>query len=338
MKVAVVILNWNGKKFLEQFLPSVIKYSKEDAEVIIADNGSTDTSIHFLKEHFPEVRIIELPENKGFTGGYNAALKEVEADYYVLLNSDIEVTKNWIKPVIQLMDKDISIAACQPKILSYSDKTRFEYAGAAGGYIDWLGYPFCRGRIFEETEIDSGQYNDEQEVFWATGACMFVRAQVFNELGGFDEHFFAHMEEIDLCWRMKNLGYKVYYSPNSTVYHVGGGTLGKESPQKTFLNFRNNLYLLIKNLPLERVIFVLLLRFIMDGVAVIRFLAQGNSKSSIAVLKAYLEVIINTLRVGRGNDTPPAYKIKGVYQMSIVIEHFLHKKNKFTELNTKSFF
>lgn len=338
MKVAVVILNWNGQKFLEQFLPSVIRYSSEDAEVIVADNGSTDESIKVLKQKFPKVRIVELTENKGFTGGYNAALKQVDADYYVLLNSDIEVTKDWIKPIIGLMERDTTIAACQPKIISFDDKSRFEYAGAAGGYIDWLGYPFCRGRIFEETEQDKGQYNDECEVFWATGACMFVRPSVFHNVGGFDEHFFAHMEEIDLCWRMKNLGHKVYYSPHSTVYHVGGGTLGKENPQKTFLNFRNNLYLLLKNLPLERMIFVLILRFLMDGVAVLRFLAQGNGKSSLAVLRAYLEVTINTLRVGRGSDTPHAYKLSGVYQMSIVIEHFLNKKKKFTELNPKNFF
>ncbi len=338
MKVAVVILNWNGKGFLEQFLPSVIKYSKDDAEVVVADNGSTDNSIAFLKESFPEISTIELPENKGFTGGYNTALKQVDADYYVLLNSDIEVTPNWIKPIIQLMQEDEEIAACQPKILAFKEKERFEYAGAAGGYIDWLGYPFCRGRVFEETEIDKGQYDDTREVFWATGACMFVRSKVFNELGGFDEHFFAHMEEIDLCWRMKNMGHKVYYSPNSIVYHVGGGTLGKENPQKTFLNFRNNLYLLLKNLPLEQLVFVLLLRFLLDGIAMIRFLTQGNAKSTIAVIRAYLEVAINTLRVGRGNDTPPSQKLKGVYQNSIVIEHFIHKKKKFSELNQKSFF
>lgn len=337
MKVAVVILNWNGQSFLEQFLPSVIEYSMGDAEVIVADNGSTDASIQLLTDKFPQVRLIELPENKGFTGGYNAALKQVDADYYILLNSDIEVSPGWIKPIIQLMESDDSIAACQPKILAYNDKTRFEYAGAAGGYIDWLGYPFCRGRIFEVTEVDEGQYNDEREVFWATGACMFVRAKIFHAVGGFDEHFFAHMEEIDLCWRMKNNGHKVYYCPNSTVYHVGGGTLAKENPQKTFLNFRNSLYLLIKNLPIERMIFVLFLRLILDGVAMIRFLTQGNAKSSVAVLRAYLEVIINTLRLGRGNETK-AYKVSGVYQMSIVIEHFLNKKQKFSELRESSFF
>lgn len=331
MKVAVVILNWNGKKFLEQFLPSVIAHSAESAQVIVADNGSTDESVAFLKREFSEVTILEMPENKGFTGGYNEALKLVDAEYYILLNSDIEVSPHWIEPIIKLMDKDTSIAACQPKILAYADKSKFEYAGAAGGYIDWLGYPFCRGRIFDTTEVDKGQYDDEREVFWATGACMFVRASVFHQLGGFDEHFFAHMEEIDLCWKMQNAGYKVYYSPASKIYHVGGGTLDKENPRKTFLNFRNNLYLLINNLPMEKLVFILFLRFIMDGIAVLRFFAQGNWQNGVSVLKAYLEVSINFIRLGKEKPTPPG-PLKGVYPKSIVIEYFLGKKRKFSEL------
>lgn len=332
MKVAVVILNWNGRKFLEQFLPSVIEHSKEDAEVIVADNGSSDDSIEFLKTNFREVRLIEMPVNKGFTGGYNEALKQVDAEYYILLNSDIEVTPDWIKPIIKLMDSDDKIAACQPKILSYSEKDKFEYAGAAGGYIDWLGYPFCRGRIFETTEVDEGQYDDERQVFWATGACMFVRASVFHRLGGFDEHFFAHMEEIDLCWRMQNAGHKVYFSPHSKIYHVGGGTLKKESPHKTFLNFRNNLYMLINNLPVEKLIFILLLRFLLDGVAAFKFLAEGNWGNSVSVLKAYMEVMINVLRHGLKKETS-TMRSDLIYQNSIVVEYFLRKKQRFSDLD-----
>lgn len=332
MKVAVVILNWNGKKFLEQFLPSVIQHSTEHAEVIVADNGSTDNSVQFVKERFKGVRVIEMPVNKGFTGGYNEALKEVDSEYYILLNSDIEVTANWIPPIIKLMDKESSIAACQPKILSYQEKDKFEYAGAAGGFIDWLGYPFCRGRIFDTTEIDEGQYDDERQVFWATGACMFVRAKVFHELGGFDEHFFAHMEEIDLCWRMQNAGYKVYYCPHSKIYHVGGGTLKKESPHKTFLNFRNNLYMLINNLPIEKLIFTMFLRLILDSIAALRFVMQGNWKNSVSVFKAYLEVSINFLRTGKGKSLPGRMNY-GIFLNSIVVEYFLNKKRKFSDLD-----
>ena len=222
-KVAVVILNYNGQKFLETFLPSVVIHN-DGYEIIVADNASTDDSVNLLKTKFADIKIIQLANNDGFAGGYNNALKEIEAEYYILLNSDVEVTPNWTKSIIDLMDTDKSIAACQPKILSYQQKTHFEYAGAAGGYIDWLGYPFCRGRIFDSYEEDKGQYNDTKEIFWATGACMFVRAEIFQQLNGFDANFFAHMEEIDLCWRIKNQGNRILYSSASTVYHVGGGT------------------------------------------------------------------------------------------------------------------
>ncbi len=225
-KVAVVILNWNGKSFLEKFLPIVIKYSSS-AQIIVADNQSSDDSVSFLKQHFPEVRIIINPSNDGFSTGYNLALKQVEAEYYVLLNSDVEVTEKWIEPIMDLMDSNKQIAACQPKILDYNHKTTFEYAGAAGGFMDKYGYPFCRGRIFNSLEEDKGQYNNSTEVFWATGACMFVRAEAFWKVGGFDDDYFAHMEEIDVCWRMKNIGYQIYVEPKSLVYHVGGGTLNK---------------------------------------------------------------------------------------------------------------
>ena len=247
VRIAVVILNWNGRHFLEKFLPDVIRFSSDDASVVVADNASTDDSVEYLKKNFPSVRIILNEKNEGFTGGYNRALEKVEAEFYVLLNSDVEVTQDWLKPLLRLMDANKKIAACQPKILSYHEKDKFEYAGAGGGFIDKNGYPFCRGRIFSELETDHHQFDDERPVFWATGACMFVRASVYHELKGLDENFFAHMEEIDLCWRMQRAGYEVYYCGKSTVYHVGGGTLPKNNPRKTYLNFRNNLITFTKN-------------------------------------------------------------------------------------------
>jgi len=265
--VAVVILNWNGKKFLEKFLPSVVSNSG-DAEIIMADNNSSDDSISFMAINYPNIRIIKNSENGGFAKGYNDALKQIKSDYYILLNSDIEVTPNWIDPLFDLMENDSMIAACQPKLRSYYQQDEFEYAGAAGGFIDKWGYPFCRGRIFGHLEKDEAQYENVEEVFWATGAAMFVRAKYFWEVGGLDEDFFAHMEEIDLCWRLKNKGYKIMVHPQSVVFHVGGGTLPKNSPTKTYLNFRNNFYLLYKNLPKKRFKRVFIFRLIWDGVAV----------------------------------------------------------------------
>jgi len=230
VKTAVVILNWNGRRFLEQFLPLVISRSHDQAAIIVADNGSTDDSVEMLRNNFPEIEVIINPTNEGYAGGYNHALKQVDAEYYILLNSDIEVSENWIEPVIAMMDADKAIAACQPKIRSYFDPASFEYAGAAGGFLDRFGYPFCRGRLFQTLEKDLGQFDDACEIFWATGACMFVRAEVFHTAGGFDEDFFAHMEEIDLCWRIKNMKYKVMYCPDSIVYHIGGGTLPRTLP------------------------------------------------------------------------------------------------------------
>ena len=240
--VAVVILNWNGKKYLEQFLPSLIEHTGSDAEIVVADNASTDDSLSFLKTNFPSIRVIQNTTNGGFARGYNLALKQVEADYYVLLNSDIEVTANWLKPVISMMEQDEKIGACQPKIRSFHHRNSFEYAGAAGGYIDEYGYPFCRGRLFLTIEEDNGQYDDTVEISWASGACMFVRSRLFHQLGGLDDDFFAHMEEIDFCWRLHNYGYRVMYCPGSTVYHIGGGTLPKASWRKTYFNFRNNFF------------------------------------------------------------------------------------------------
>jgi GT2 family glycosyltransferase len=240
IKTAIVILNWNGEGFLKQFLPDVIKHSNSFASVIVADNASSDGSIDYLKSLGSDVRIIQLDKNYGFTGGYNKALKEVDAEYYVLLNSDVEVRAGWIQPVIDFMDEHTQVGICQPKIKSFHQPTHFEYAGASGGFIDWLGYPFCRGRLFNSLEEDKGQYNDNLEVFWATGACMFIRAKLYHELNGLDENFFAHMEEIDLCWRAQLSGQKIMVIPAAEVYHVGGGTLPKNNPRKTFYNFRNN--------------------------------------------------------------------------------------------------
>ena len=320
-KVAVVILNYNGQKFLETFLPSVVE-NNDGYEIIIADNASTDNSIDFLKSNYSNIKVIQLTNNEGFAGGYNNALQKIEAEYYVLLNSDVEVTPNWVKPMIDLMDNDKTIAACQPKIRSYHQKTHFEYAGAAGGYIDWLGYPFCRGRVFDSYEQDLGQYDDTKEVFWATGACMFVRAKVFHDLGGFDTHFFAHMEEIDLCWRMKNAGYKVMYSSVSTVYHVGGGTLHKSNPRKTFLNYRNGLAMLYKNLPSNKLFSTILLRLVLDGISGVKLLIDGSFSDFLAVIKAHFAFYAMIPKLERKSPK----NVIGIYQKSIVWEHFVKKQ------------
>ena len=247
--VAIVILNWNGKRYLQQFLPSVLSTTYPNARVVVADNASTDDSIQFIQQHHPEIELVTLSKNFGFAGGYNEALKKVQADYYVLLNSDVEVTPGWLEPMIALLEQDNSFVACQPKVLSYHHQNLFEYAGACGGWMDAYGYPFSRGRVFETCEEDKGQYEEIQKVFWATGAAMVVRSQAFHEQGGFDDYLFAHMEEIDLCWRMQMSGYKIFCCPQSVVYHVGGGTLPKGNSRKTFLNFRNNQIILAKNLP-----------------------------------------------------------------------------------------
>ncbi len=289
MKVAVVILNWNGRNFLRQFLPSVISCSS-NAEIFVADNASTDDSLEILQSEFPSVRLIINKQNFGFAGGYNEALKQVESDYYILLNSDVEVTPGWIEPVIEMMEAHRSIAACQPKILSHADHSSFEYAGAAGGYIDKYGYPFCRGRIFNTIEKDKGQYDDVQRIFWATGACMFVRATSFRAVSGFDKSFFAHMEEIDLCWRMQKAGGSIYYCPHAKVYHVGGGTLNKSNPHKTYLNFRNNLLMLYKNLSPEKFEKVFMIRKRFDFLAAMKFMiTPGGWGDMMAVRKAHTD-------------------------------------------------
>jgi hypothetical protein len=335
--VAVVILNWNGREFLRKFLPSVIEHSRGIAEIIVADNASTDSSIEFLQNTYPEVRIITNRTNGGFARGYNEALAEVEADYYILLNSDIEVTAGWIEPVIALLESDADIAACQPKLRSYHEPEKFEYAGAAGGYIDTYGYPFCRGRIFEAIETDTGQYNDAIEIFWATGACMFVKASLFHKMGGFDADFFAHMEEIDFCWRLKNEGYRIMYCPDSVVYHVGGGTLPKKSSRKTYLNFRNNISLLFKNLPANELYRVFAVRFPLDGVAAIKFLLDGGLADFYAVLKAHLYFYKNLPALIRKRKNLKQLKVSGIYSKNMVFNHYLKKIKLFSQLDINDF-
>ena len=331
-------MNYNGCRFLEQFLPNVIaNCDPTTTEIIVADNASEDDSVAFMKSHFPEIRLIENGSNGGFTTGYNLALRQVEAQYYVLLNSDIEVTPHWVEPIVEMMDADPQIAACQPKILSYYHKEQFEYAGASGGFIDKYGYPFCRGRVFQNLENDLGQYDDPREVFWATGACMFVRANLYHQVGGLDDSFFAHMEEIDLCWRLKNVGYKVYCCPQSKVYHIGGGTLPKNSPRKTYLNFRNNLSLLVKNLPEHRVKRTILYRIFLDWVAALKFLFEGCPKDFRMVFKAHRD-FYKRLKSLRANRKQTGHQLVScIYKRNIVFDSILGGKKKFSDLKSSDF-
>jgi GT2 family glycosyltransferase len=287
MDIAVVILNWNGKALLETYLPSVVTHS-ENAKIYVADNASTDDSLEFLASNYPEIVIIKNTKNYGFAGGYNEALKFVEEDIYVLLNNDVEVTNTWLDGILQMFKTKANIAAVQPKIKSIRNPSKFDYAGAAGGFLDALGYPFCRGRIFDHIENDHGQYDNDIEIFWASGACLAITKNCFREAGGFDESYFAHQEEIDLCWRLKNLGYKIWYTGKSEVFHLGGGTLASSNPQKTFLNFRNSLSTLLKNTK-NNTFGILLIRMLLDGVAAFRFLFQGKSSHFLAILKAHLD-------------------------------------------------
>ncbi len=334
-KVALVILNYNGVKFLDKFLPSVIECSSDHAEIWIADNCSTDGSLELLEEKFKHINVIQNESNGGFASGYNVALRQIQADYYILLNSDIEVTQNWIKPVIDLMESDQEVAACQPKIRSYYNKSGFEYAGAAGGFIDEYGYPFCRGRIFQSLEEDKGQYDNDIEVFWATGACMFVRADLFHKLNGFDDRFFAHMEEIDFCWRVKSLGYKVMVCHSSMVYHVGGGTLPVGSAWKTYLNFRNNFMLLYKNLPSKRMYKVLMMRLFLDGIAAIKFLIEGGFSDFVAVIRAHVYFYRNWRSIRKTRMKTFRNNVSKVYQGNIVVDHYILRKKKFSELKKR---
>ncbi|WP_044404211.1 glycosyltransferase family 2 protein [Lacinutrix sp. Hel_I_90] len=329
MKIAVVILNWNGKALLEKFLPSVVAYSKE-ATVYVADNASTDDSITFVTAAFPSVNIIKNKSNGGYAKGYNDALKGIDADVFCLLNSDIEVTKNWLTPVVETFKKEPNTAIIQPKILDYHNKTHFEYAGAAGGYLDKYAYPFCRGRIFDTIEKDKGQYNKNSQIFWASGACFFIRKQVFERLNGFDASFFAHMEEIDLCWRAFNFGYTSKYVGESKVYHVGGATLNASNPRKTYLNFRNSLFTLTKNAG-GNTLFLIVIRLVLDGLAAFKFLLALKPAHSLAVLKAHFNFYFNLPRVLKQRKLMPR---KGHYfrTKSIVWSYFISKKKTFKRL------
>ncbi len=329
MKVAVVILNWNGKKLLEQFLPSVVMYSKV-ATVYVADNASTDDSVAFIKDQFPEVSIVVNPTNTGYAGGYNDALQHIEADVYALVNSDIEVTENWLQPIIKAFQNEPTTAIIQPKILDYKNKDYFEYAGAAGGFIDQYGYPFCRGRIFNTLEKDLGQYDTNQEIFWASGACFFIRSNVYKELKGFDTSFFAHQEEIDLCWRAINKGHTIKYLFESKVFHVGGATLQQGNPKKTELNFRNSLLMLTKNLPKKVLFRVLFIRMVLDGIAGIKFFLEGQPKHLVAVLKAHFSFY--QMFAKNYNKRGTYQESKYYYTKSIVLSYFIKKIHFFNEL------
>lgn len=339
MHTAVVILNWNGKHMMERFLPSVTANTTGNAEVVIADNGSTDDSLDFLHDNYPTLRIIQLDKNYGFAEGYNKALSQIEADYYVLLNDDVEVTPGWVEPVIEQMEAGgPQTAICQPKLLMYDQKDTFEYAGGAGGFVDKYGYPFCRGRMFTSLEQDHGQYDDPSEIFWASGAAMFVRAEVWKKLGGLDGDFFAHMEEIDFCWRAKNAGYIVEYCPKSTIYHVGGGTLPPSNPRKTYLNFRNNMALLYKNLPKNRLLWVLTARVVLDYVAAFKFLLEKKPKEFKAVIDAHKAFHKWLPQLKQKRQTlGKQQSVSCIYQGLLLVQYYLLKHSKFSQLKKQSF-
>lgn len=334
-KVAIVILNFNGEKFLRDLLPNVVANSPE-GEVIVADNGSSDGSIAFMKNEMPHVRLIEFTENYGFAEGYNRALRLVEAEYYILLNSDVEVTPGWLRPLISYMDAHPETAACQPKLMAFHQRDSFEYAGACGGFIDALGYPFCRGRIFGTVEKDEKQYDSVMEVFWATGACLMVRSHLYHEIGGLDGEFFAHMEEIDMCWRMKARGHSIVCVPESMVFHVGGGTLSAESPRKTYLNFRNNMLMLYKN-QFDHYGCRFVVRMLLDYVAALQMLVQGKPKNARAVFKArrdFWKMKKAFAEKRRTNKQQTISNIpQGMLTSSILMAYYLKGKKRFNQLN-----
>jgi GT2 family glycosyltransferase len=337
MTTAIVILNWNGEKYLKQFLPILIKNTTlNESRIIVADNASTDSSLSALKELFPSVQTIVLDKNYGFAGGYNKALAQIEADFYVLLNSDVEVTPNWLEPLISYMYEYENVAACQPKILSYYNRNRFEHAGAAGGYIDRFGFPFCRGRVLSLAEEDNGQYDTTADIFWATGACFLVRSDTYWKVGGLDDDFFAHMEEIDMCWRFKSRGYKVVCVPESTVFHIGGGTLNTESPHKTYLNFRNNLLMLYKNLPEKHLRSTMNWRFVFDYVAALQLFITGKPKNALSVFKAREDFrkMIPDFESKRNQNIlfATSDNQSDIFQESIVVNFYLKGKRTFNSL------
>lgn len=331
MKTAIVILNWNGQKLLEQFLPSIVNFSSELADVYVADNASSDASISFVREHFPSVKIVENSSNGGYAKGYNDALSTIDAEIYCLINSDVEVTQDWLPPVLDVFKRNENTAIIQPKLLDFKDKSKFEYAGAGGGFIDLYGYPYCRGRLFNTLEEDNGQFDDQAKIFWASGACFFIRSKVYHQLEGFDEDYFAHQEEVDLCWRTQNEGFEVEYVGTSTVYHVGGATLQESNPKKTFLNFRNSLLNVIKNVPKQWFLFVVFSRLILDGIAGIKFLIELRPIHTWAIIKAHLSVYKNFYRFLKKRR-----KLQKKYEYnlhtSIVWQYFLLKRRFFKNL------
>lgn len=336
--VAIAILNFNGKKHLENYLPSVLQHSPH-CDIYVIDNCSSDGSVEFLQTHFPEVKLVINEKNHGFAGGYNAGLRHIKADVYVILNSDIQVTENWLQAPLECLYHHPQTAACQPKIKALMQPTHFEHAGASGGYLDRFGFPFCRGRIFDIAEEDHGQYNDTREVFWASGACLFIRSEAFFKSGGFDADFFAHMEEVDLCWRLKRMGHKIYVVPDSTVYHLGGGTLNYQSTFKTYLNFRNNLFMLQKNLH-NHIFVTMFWRLFLDGIAGWKFLLSGNGKHTWAILRAHAQFYKYASKnrrkrkaFNREHHPNPHYPLTGWYKRSIVFDFFLRGKKKFSDLD-----
>ncbi len=328
--LSVVLLNYNGKHHLESFLPSVVKFSKP-YEVIIVDNGSTDGSVDYVKTNFPSVVTIPFDQNFGFCGGYNRALAQIESEYVVLLNTDVEVTENWIGPVLSSLQRDSSIKAAQPKILDQKAKTKFEYAGGSGGFIDTLGYPFCRGRIFQTIETDTGQYENSRDIFWASGSCLFMHRETYLNLGGLDEDFFAHMEEIDLCWRIWNSGNRVIVAPQSRVFHVGGGTLDKSKPQKTYLNFRNGLSLLIKNERSTTLIWKLPLRVVLDWVALVKFSLESGPSHGLAIIRAHFYILFHLGSNLKKRSPSKASVKKPILKGWIIWSYFIKQRKKFSQ-------
>ena len=336
-KVGVVVISYNGKELLEKFLPRILKTDYNDFEVYVIDNASTDGTGKYLASAFPEVKVIAIPENKGFTNGYVEGLSQITNEYYILVSSDIEVSDNWIHPVIDLMESDVSIAACQPKIKSYDDKKMFEYSGSAGGFIDYLGYPFCRGRMFFSMEEDNGQYDDIREVFWASGGCLFIRSKLYHSAGGLDNDFFAHMEEIDLCWRLKNMGYKIMVCPKSVVYHVGGHIIAYGSPGKIYRNFRNSLITNLKNMSLFEALWKIPLRMALDNIYQTKVLFSGNFSEFLNITKAHIHFLFYLPRwIGKRREVNKLVNKRnksGIYPNSIVWAYFVKKKEKFSNLD-----
>jgi GT2 family glycosyltransferase len=331
LKTAIIILNWNGQKLLEQFLPSIVNFSLNQADIYVADNASTDDSIAYVKRVFPSVKIIENAVNGGYAKGYNDALQSVDADIYCLINSDVEVTKNWLTPILDIFRSDKNTAIIQPKILDFKDKTKFEYAGAGGGFIDLYGYPYCRGRVFNYLEKDSKQFDDISDIFWASGACFFIRSKVYHQIHGFDEDYFAHQEEIDLCWRTQNIGFNVKYVGTSTVYHVGGATLQETNPHKTYLNFRNSLLNVVKNVPKKWFLFVVFSRLILDGIAGLKFIIELRPIHTWAILKAHLSFYKNFYKFLKKRKTLIKKQNYNLHT-SIVWQYFVLGRTKFNKL------